>query len=439
MGSRLTQTVAAQRARTTATRTPPLRGVPPVVHEVLRSAGQALDPAARAFMEPRLGHDFSRVRVHAPQAAPIGGPGSGHRGTSDEREADRVAQRVVRMPEGGTLGPATSRYDFGMVRVHTDAKAAESARAVNARAYAFGPDIVFGAGEYAPHTPAGRRVLAHELAHVAQQSASAEPRIQAFTAEESESRVVLRPEPNDTDADLNRVLCPAIPDRKIAGRTQIDITDCLPRGTVRAMTLGPYNCAQFIRFALAGGTKPAGTTDLDDLLTTALWADLLNSGYRVASFAMLDKNGKVAMAKPRKPLTWKQLSPAMGDLVFMRGNIKLTTEAPANREGDNFMVSWDHVGFFLVRSRKGFDYHLAKDGDENPIGVYHTGMKLQPDEGLQPGAYVKGAESLMAYLRLASVGMGDVKLREARDQPRPVGMGEVKLREARDEPAPPRP
>jgi hypothetical protein len=37
---------------------------PPVVHDVLRSPGQTLDPATLAFMEPRLGHDFSRVRVH---------------------------------------------------------------------------------------------------------------------------------------------------------------------------------------------------------------------------------------------------------------------------------------------------------------------------------------------------------------------------------------
>ena len=39
--------------------------VPPIVHEVLRSPGQPLDPATRAYMEPRFGHDLSKVRVHA--------------------------------------------------------------------------------------------------------------------------------------------------------------------------------------------------------------------------------------------------------------------------------------------------------------------------------------------------------------------------------------
>ncbi len=58
-------------------------------------------------------------------------------------------------------------HDFSQVRVHTDALAAESARAIDARAYARGNAIVFGAGEYRPSSPAGRRLLAHELAHVA--------------------------------------------------------------------------------------------------------------------------------------------------------------------------------------------------------------------------------------------------------------------------------
>ena len=90
-------------------------GVPPIVHEVLRSPGQPLDVATRAFMEPRFGHDFSGVRVH------------------------------------------------------TDAKAAESARAVNALAYTVGRNVVFGAGQYLPQTNAGQRLLAHELTHTVQQ------------------------------------------------------------------------------------------------------------------------------------------------------------------------------------------------------------------------------------------------------------------------------
>jgi hypothetical protein len=93
---------------------------PPIIHEAMRSPGQPLDPATRDFMEPRFGHDFSRVRVHS--------------GTAAE----------------------------------------QSARDVNARAYTVGNDIVFGAGQYAPSTPHGVRLLAHELAHVVQQQATAQ-------------------------------------------------------------------------------------------------------------------------------------------------------------------------------------------------------------------------------------------------------------------------
>jgi hypothetical protein len=60
-------------------------------------------------------------------------------------------------------------HDFGRVRVHTDASAAESARAVNAQAYTVGHQVVFGENRYAPATHAGRQLLAHELAHTIQQ------------------------------------------------------------------------------------------------------------------------------------------------------------------------------------------------------------------------------------------------------------------------------
>lgn len=60
-------------------------------------------------------------------------------------------------------------HGFGHVRVHTDERAAESARAVGALAYTVGSNIVFGSGQYAPATQTGRRLLAHELTHVEQQ------------------------------------------------------------------------------------------------------------------------------------------------------------------------------------------------------------------------------------------------------------------------------
>jgi hypothetical protein len=97
--------------------------VPDIVHEVLRAPGQPLDSSTRAFMEPRFGHDFSQVRVLA------------------------------------------------------DSKASESARSVGALAYTVGNKLVFAAGQYAPNVSESRRLIAHELTHVVQQSASV-PQVQ---------------------------------------------------------------------------------------------------------------------------------------------------------------------------------------------------------------------------------------------------------------------
>ncbi|MBZ5522160.1 MAG: DUF4157 domain-containing protein [Acidobacteriia bacterium] len=97
---------------------------PAAVHAVLNAPGRPLDGGLRRFMEPRFGRDFSGVRIH------------------------------------------------------TDSRAAESAHSVNALAYTVGHNIVFGAGQYTPQHPAGQRLIAHELAHVVQQSEHARPMAQ---------------------------------------------------------------------------------------------------------------------------------------------------------------------------------------------------------------------------------------------------------------------
>ncbi|HTX40631.1 MAG TPA: DUF4157 domain-containing protein, partial [Acidobacteriaceae bacterium] len=89
--------------------------MPPIVRRVLATPGEPLDFATRTAMEARFGHSFREVRIH------------------------------------------------------TDALAAESARAVYAHAYTVGEDIVFDTGQYQPQTTEGQHLLAHELAHTVQQ------------------------------------------------------------------------------------------------------------------------------------------------------------------------------------------------------------------------------------------------------------------------------
>ena len=145
--------------------------VPPIVHEVLRSPGRPLDEATRALLEPKLGQVLGRSGVTPATAAPqhmaISQPDDFH-----EKEADQIVERVM---SSSAAGPErrekTSewRYDLSGVRVHTDARASESARAVNALAYTVGQHVVFGSGSYSPHSAPGLRLLTHEIAHTAQQ------------------------------------------------------------------------------------------------------------------------------------------------------------------------------------------------------------------------------------------------------------------------------
>ena len=92
---------------------------PPIVHEVLQSAGEPLNESAREYMEPRFGHDFSQVRIH------------------------------------------------------TDSEATESARAINANAYTVGRHVILDRNKNPEGSAAEQQVLAHELAHVVQQKGAA--------------------------------------------------------------------------------------------------------------------------------------------------------------------------------------------------------------------------------------------------------------------------
>jgi hypothetical protein len=110
-----------------------LIAAPKIVQDVVQSTGQPLDSETCAFFENKFGHDFSKVRVH------------------------------------------------------TDAEAAESARAVNALAYTIGNNVTFNHGQYKPRNTAGRNLLAHELVHTMQQAGSSHSRQSDIRVGESDT------------------------------------------------------------------------------------------------------------------------------------------------------------------------------------------------------------------------------------------------------------
>src|SRR5438105_4166117 len=93
-----------------------------------------------------------------------------------EEQEPSLVKNVVGSGGGSPLDSDTKGFmesrmgaDFSDVRVHTDAKASESARSVQAHAYTVGSDVVFQSGQYTPENDSGKRMLAHELTHVVQQ------------------------------------------------------------------------------------------------------------------------------------------------------------------------------------------------------------------------------------------------------------------------------
>jgi hypothetical protein len=97
---------------------------------------------------------------------------------SGDRSSPDIEASVKAMRGGGQPLPEQLRasiepqfgYDFSQVRVHTDSRASESAKSVNALAFTTGKDIIFAAGQYSPQSISGRRLIAHELTHVVQQA-----------------------------------------------------------------------------------------------------------------------------------------------------------------------------------------------------------------------------------------------------------------------------
>jgi hypothetical protein len=163
-------------------------------------------PSTQKTLEPGFaatsvsGHRFGLIPVQAePAQGTLGKLTVSSPGDPQEREADELAESVLRIAptpaesqseandgsgvarrsSAGRVGQLSVAdlaffsprfgFDFSEVRIHTDGEAARSARRFNALAYTAGADIAFGEGQYAPGTAAGRRLLAHELAHVVQQ------------------------------------------------------------------------------------------------------------------------------------------------------------------------------------------------------------------------------------------------------------------------------
>ncbi len=295
--------------------------VPPIVNEVLASSGQPLDLATRTFFEPRFGYDFSRIRVHA------------------------------------------------------DATAADSARALGAHAYTVGRNIVFGASQFVPGTPDGWRLLAHELAHVLQQRAAPASSSAAITTSRASGMVQRQPagtpaatsrNPTDNIKDaieLLRKVQPLFIHQALsavsvnAGSAQVHTVEHTSGGKpvtsvftleLKVAALGGFKLAEFESSAVpkqSGGTQTfAMTIRVSDKAANfppeTLARDLLHEGMHMQLFvdravpswssSLYLKGFQDYLAAARKSANH---APLVAELTaFIKKNAKGKTQAVAARE-----------------------------------------------------------------------------------------------------------
>ncbi len=300
------------------------------VQGVRRGGGQPLDPVTRAFMEPRFGHDFGRVQVH------------------------------------------------------TDARAANSARAVNALAYTVGHDVVFAAGQYQPRSGQGRRLLAHELSHVVQQSVDSpslqrQPQSEFDAEEERNLPPVVIPLSPRTIPIANLTSTPDLPDTSPAAQaggakskkdgptveasvkagqktgetqevtTNIELVIPIGRGGIPGTPIVVGKSA-----SLEVAAQPEAGSSLHPNLALNASIKLLSLELKSSRFGSLDLAGKAGVSHEYRSPTLGPEPTAATSKTSLKGGFEAKYKPPLKVLGVQPYL-WGSVGFKVKPSDKGVD------------------------------------------------------------------------------------
>lgn len=270
-----------------------------------------------------------------------------------EREADRVADRVMSTPVHSPFGMAPTRiqrasassagstetapasvervlsspgrslepvlrhdmerrfgYDFSHVRTHSGSTAQQSARDVNAVAYTVGHNIVFGPGQFSPATTAGRRLLAHELTHVIQQSAASKMR---FGQKDGVELPLSAPEKGASRAAFVQRACGESNIRDVVrGRTtHVELGDPHVKGTLVRFRVG---CDEFLTAADLATLR--GLSGLPKRTRIIIHGFASEEGPPMFNFLLSQ-----ARAEKVKDILSTVLDPAQIERVVMHGSV----------------------------------------------------------------------------------------------------------------------
>jgi hypothetical protein len=189
-GNRFVQRVIAQHVQTKMTVSQPGDIYEREADRVANQVMQMPKPQLQRQTEEEEEKDLLQTKPIAEQITPLA-----QRQIEEEEEEELQAKEISSQASEVTTGlesginalrssgrqiPESERAffenrfksDFSQVRIHTDNNAAQISQSLNAQAFTVGRDIVFGAGQYAPESNVGRRLIAHELTHVIQQNVS---------------------------------------------------------------------------------------------------------------------------------------------------------------------------------------------------------------------------------------------------------------------------
>lgn len=368
--------------------------VPPAVHNVLRSPGQPLDRATRAFMEPRFGHDFSHVRIHS------------------------------------------------------DATAADSAKAISALAYTAGSHVIFGQAQFAPTTAAGRSLLAHELTHVVQQQNGATdlPARSIGPKDDEHER--------DAAAAATQIGSSGAKIKASPAKADSAIIQRFATSEHQAIGEAAYQAAQPQNTSAAQGPS---APKLDPLLLTSLkdfhyehatgqkstYGELVTMADNVASFQLMEEQDKERAGKGFRVPVLSRIWDWVGDQTHY---LDLASRNLQHFHPHNFMA-WQAYHWTALRSMKqAYDVETQADGLNAEIVAhskeFDTRQKrarrlLEESDSNQEKTDGQGAseendrqvEEDLAAMRkiLAQMSQKQQKVAELRSKAKSLGVGAMAL------------
>lgn len=313
-------------------------------------------------------HDIGGIAVEhkEPSSRPARAEGVGN-GTGLLASLHRVLSSPGRPMDRTTTRFMESRLgrDFRQVRVHTDDRAAATARDVRARAYTVGPNIVFGKNQYAPHTAPGKRLLAHELTHTMQQTQTGD-RIQRFAFCEPDKE------------------CPA----RVAGESGRAQTEPMrveqQAGSIQGLLVG--------NFAISSGKVKADlATNKDWIRFASLMAGGTHRDWDILGFS--DCHGK---AKINKPLREQRAQAVYSALpTNARSKVNRRDGAPLQECMTN---NADEIGRARNRSALIWTVQIAKPTSKPALAAVKDLFNASSCGQVKPGMKPAKADPIRACL-----------------------------------------